>query len=59
MDLIQVNVNEKVFTPAHNTDLNNNLTYVTVSVEEAEMCSVTWADIQDVLDDEWEIGGCP
>ena len=57
MDLIQVNVNEKVFTPAHNTDLNNNLTYVTVSVEEAEMCSVTWADIQDVLDDEWEIGG--
>ena len=57
MDLIQVNVNEKVFTPAHNTDLNNNLTYVTVSVEEAEMCSVTWADIQDVLDEEWEIGG--
>jgi 4-oxalocrotonate tautomerase len=57
MDLIQVNVNEKVFTPAHNTDLNDNLTYVTVSVEEAEMCSVTWADIQDVLDEEWEIGG--
>jgi len=57
MDLIQVNVNEKVFTPAHSTDLNNNLTYVTVSVEEAEMCSVTWADIEDVLDEEWEIGG--
>jgi 4-oxalocrotonate tautomerase len=57
MDLIQVNVNEKVFTPAHKTDLNNNLTYVTVSVEEAEMRSVTWADIQDVLDEEWEIGG--
>ncbi len=57
MDLIQVNVNETVFTPAHDTDLNNNLTYVTVSVKEAEMCSVTWADIQDVLDEEWEIGG--
>ena len=58
MDLIQVNVNEKVFTPAHKTVLNNNnLTYVTVSVEEAEMGSVTWADIQDVLDEEWEIGG--
>ena len=57
MDLIQVNVNEKVFTPAHKTDLNNNFSYVTVSVEEAEMCSVTWADIQDVLDEEWEIGG--
>jgi 4-oxalocrotonate tautomerase len=57
MDLIQVNVNEKVFTPAHNTDLNKNLTSVTVSVEEAEMCSVTWTDIQDVLDEEWEIGG--
>jgi hypothetical protein len=55
MDLIQVNVNEKVFTPAHNTDLNNNLTYVTVSVEEAEMSSVTWAE--DVLDEQWEIGG--
>jgi len=57
MDLIQVNVNEKVFAPAQNTDLNNNLTYITVSVEEAEMCSVTWAEIQDVLDEEWEIGG--
>ena len=57
MDLIQVNVNEKVFSPAHNTDLNDNLTYVTGSVEEAERCSVTWADIQDVLDEEWEIGG--
>jgi len=57
MDLIQVNVNEKVFAPAHNRDLNNNLTDVTASVEEAEMCSVTWADIQDVLDEEWEIGG--
>jgi hypothetical protein len=21
------------------------------------MCSVTWADIQEVLDGEWEIGG--
>jgi hypothetical protein len=21
------------------------------------MCSVKWADIQDVLDEEWEIGG--
>ena len=57
MDLIQVNVNEKVFTPAHKTDLNNNLTYSTVSVEEEERCSVKWADIQDVLDEEWEIGG--
>jgi hypothetical protein len=53
MDSIQVNVNEKVFTPAHKTDLNSAF----VSVEEAEMSSVTWADIQDVLDDEWEIGG--
>ena len=54
MDLIQANLNEKVFKPAH---LNDNFTYVTVSVEEAEMSSVTWADIQDVLDEEWEIGG--
>ena len=57
MDLIPVNVNEKVSAPAHKTDLNNNLTYAFVSVEEAEMCSVTWADIQNVLDEEWEIGG--
>jgi 4-oxalocrotonate tautomerase len=57
MDLIQVNVNEKVFTRAHNTDLNDNLTYVTASVEEAEMCGITWADMQDDLDEEWEIGG--
>ena len=56
MDLIQVNMTEKVFTPAHKTDLNDNLTYVTVSVEEAEMCSVTSADFQDGLDEEWEIG---
>jgi len=57
MDLIQVDVNEKVSTPAHKTDLNNNLTCAFVSVEETEISSVTWADIQDVLDDEWEIGG--
>jgi 4-oxalocrotonate tautomerase len=57
MDLIQVNVNKKAFTPAHKTDLNNNFSDVTVSVDEAEMCSVTWAGIQDVLDEEWEIGG--
>ena len=59
MDLIQVNLNEKVFRPAHKTDLNNNLTHVTVSVEgKAEMCSVTWSrTIQDVLDEQWEIGG--
>jgi hypothetical protein len=55
MDLIQANLN-RGFNPAHKTDLNN-LNYVTVSVEEAEMRSVTWADIQDVLDEEWEIGG--
>jgi hypothetical protein len=30
MDLIQVNVNEKAFTPAHKTGLNNNFSYVTV-----------------------------
>jgi len=30
---------------------------MSLSVEEAEMCSVTWADSQDVLDEEWEIGG--
>ena len=57
MDLIQVNVNEKASTLARETDLKNNLSYACVSVEETEMCSVTWADIQDVLDDEWEIGG--
>jgi len=57
MDLIPVNVKEKVSATAHKTDLNNNLTYAFGSVEEAEMCSVTWADIQDVLDEEWEIGG--
>jgi 4-oxalocrotonate tautomerase len=57
VDSIEVNVNEKASTLAHETDLNNNLTYACVSVEEAEMCSVTWADIQDVLDNEWEIGG--
>ncbi len=57
MDMVQVNGNEKAFTPARKTELNNNVSYVTASVEEAEMCSVTWADIQNVLDEEWEIGG--
>jgi 4-oxalocrotonate tautomerase len=57
MDLIQANLNEKVLKPANKTDLNNNLTDVTVSVEGAEMPSVTWADIRDVLDEQWEIGG--
>jgi 4-oxalocrotonate tautomerase len=57
MDLSEANVNERVFTPAHETHLNNCLTDVTVSIEEEEMCSVTWPDIQDVLDEEWEIGG--
>lgn len=57
MDLIHVKVNEKVFTLAHKTNLNKNLAHVTVPVEEAEMSSVTWADIQGVSDEEWEIGG--
>jgi hypothetical protein len=57
MGLIPANLNEKALPPAHKTDLNNNLTHVTVSGEEAEMSSVTWADIQDVLDEGWEIGG--
>ena len=52
-----MNVNEKVFTPAHKTDRSNNLTDVFVSFEQAETSSVTWADIQDVLDEGWEIGG--
>lgn len=57
MDLVQVNGNEKAFMPARKTELNNNVSYVTLSAEEAEMCSVTWADMEDVLDEEWEIGG--
>ena len=57
MDLSEANVNEKDFTLAHETHLNNSLTDVTVSIEEAEMYSVTWPDIQDVLDEEWKIGG--
>ena len=54
MQGMQMNVDGKAFTPAPKTD--DDLSHSSVSVE-AGMSSVTWADIEDALSEEWEIGG--
>ena len=57
MPLIQVKVNEEVFTPTQKTEITSKLTDATVSIEGGEMCTEAWVDIEEVLSDEWEIGG--
>ena len=57
MHLIQVKLNEEIFTPTQKTEITSNVPDATVSIEEGDFCSVAWVDIREVLSDEWEIGG--
>jgi 4-oxalocrotonate tautomerase len=56
MPLIQAKVNEEVFTPTQKTEITSNLTDAIVSIEEGDMSTVAWVDIEEVFTDEWEIG---
>jgi 4-oxalocrotonate tautomerase len=56
MPLIQVKV-EEASTPTGEKKIVSNLTDATDSFERADMCFVTWVDLEEVLNDEWEIGG--
>jgi 4-oxalocrotonate tautomerase len=48
---------EEAFTPTEKKEIVTKLTDVMVSIEEENMPPWTWVDGEDVLSDEWEIGG--
>jgi len=56
MPLIEVKV-EEASIPTGKKKIVSNLAEATDSIEREDMCSVTWADLEEVLSDEWEIGG--
>ena len=57
MPLVQVKLIEEAFTPTEKTEIVTKLTDAMVSIEEENMPPWAWLDIEDVLSDEWEIGG--
>jgi 4-oxalocrotonate tautomerase len=57
MPLIEAKVNEEVFTPTQKTEITSNPADATVSIEEGDMSTIAWDDIEEVFSDEWEIGG--
>jgi 4-oxalocrotonate tautomerase len=57
MPLIQVKVIEEAFTSTEKKEIATELTDAMVSIKEQNSPSWAWADIEDVLSDEWEIGG--
>jgi hypothetical protein len=57
MDLIELKMNHKVCRPTQKTEIISNLANATVSVKEGDLCKITWVDIEQVLTEEWTIGG--
>jgi 4-oxalocrotonate tautomerase len=57
MPLLQVKVNEEEFTVAQQAESASNLTDDTALIERDDAGTPTWIDIEQVLTDEWEIGG--
>lgn len=57
MPLLPKKVNEELLTPAQKTEIASNLTADTSSNEGVDVGTVTWADIEQALTEEWEIGG--
>ena len=57
MPLLQVKVNEEVLTPAQKTEIASEFADDTASIEGADVGTLAWIDIEQVLTDEWEIGG--
>ena len=57
MPLVQVKLIEEALTPAEKKEIAAELTDAMVSIKEPNSPSWAWVDIEDVLSDEWEIGG--
>ena len=57
MPLVQVKVIEEALTPNEKKEIATKLTDAMVSIKEQNSPSWAWIDIEDVLSDEWEIGG--
>jgi 4-oxalocrotonate tautomerase len=56
MPLIKVKLIEKAFTPTEKKELVTKITDAMVSIKQPNRPAVAWADIEDVLSDQWEIG---
>ena len=57
MPLLQVKLIEEAFTSTEKKEIVTELTDAMVSIKEQSSPSWAWVDIEDVLSDEWEIGG--
>ena len=57
MPLVQVALIEEAFMSTENKEIVTELTDAMVSINEQSTPSWAWVDIEDVLSDEWEIGG--
>jgi 4-oxalocrotonate tautomerase len=57
MLLVQVKLIEEASTPTEKKEIVTKLTDAVVSIKEQNSPSWAWADIEDDLSAEWEIGG--
>jgi 4-oxalocrotonate tautomerase len=57
MPLVQVKLIEEAFTTTEKKEIVTELTDAVVSIKEQNGPSWAWVDIEDVLSDEWEVGG--
>ena len=57
MTLVQIKVIEGVFSEAQKKEMVEKLTETMVSIEGANMRSVTWVMIEEVKSGDWGIGG--
>jgi 4-oxalocrotonate tautomerase len=57
MDLIELKMNQKVCTPARKAEITGNFADAAMSVKEGDLCNIAWVDIEQVLSEEWAIGG--
>jgi 4-oxalocrotonate tautomerase len=57
MPWIQEKFIEEAFAPTENKGIVTELTDAMASIKEENSLSWAWVDIEDVLSDEWEIGG--
>ena len=57
MPLVQVKLIEEALTSNEKKEIATKLTDAMVSIKEQNSPSWAWIDIEDVLSDEWEIGG--
>ena len=53
----QVKLTEEAFTSTEKKEIVTELTDARMSIKEQNGPSWDWGDIEDVLSDEWEIGG--